>query len=170
MTLPAPRDLPAGHHEARRTHLLREIATAPRARRASRRLLTGAGVVLLAGSGVGAAAAAGAFHGASSGSSTTVACFGRAAIDHSSMAVIHPQDTDPVRACHAMWQHRLVHGPPSSRPAKTGTPTPGASTTVPPLVACRLAGRPGKAVTIGVFPGPPRTCAALGLTAVSGAG
>ena len=91
MTLPESRDLPAGHHEARRAHLLREIALPPHAGRTSRRLLTGAGVVLLAGSGVGAAAAAGAFHGASTGSTTTVACFGRAAIDHSSMAVIHPQ-------------------------------------------------------------------------------
>jgi hypothetical protein len=156
MTLPEPRDLPAGHHEARRTHLLREITLSPRARRTPRRLLTGAGVVLLAGTGVGAA---GVFHGASAGSTTTVACFGRAAIDHSSMAVIHPQDTDPVRACQAMWHHRLVHGPPSSRTA-----------TVPPLVACRLAERPGRAVTVGVFPGPPSTCATLGLSAMTGGG
>lgn len=169
MNLPQPRDLPPGRHEVRRAHLVSEIERdAVRRRPRSRRLLTGASVVVLAGTGIAAAAAAGALHGSGPASTLTVACFDRAAISTASRTVIHPPGTDPVGACQAMWEHRLIVGPPASRPAKAGTGRPVGGPTAPPLVACSLHNGKGGTGPIGVFPGRPGTCESLGLTPAPG--
>ena len=67
------------------------------------------------------------------------------------------QVVNAVSVCAALWRQGILHpGPQGVR----GRATPGAEGNgqVPPLVACVLPGGTG-----AVFPGTPRTCAALGL-------
>lgn len=164
MNLPEPRALPAGQHQRRREHLIREISRNARPRTVSRRALTGVGAVVLAGSGLAAAASAGVLPGSGGRPSTTVACFARAATEHVSVTVIHPPDPDPVHACQMVWRHRMIKSQLQSTPANAQAGRISGPATPPSLVACTLNGKPGQPAPVGVFPGPPSTCQALGLS------
>jgi hypothetical protein len=159
MNVPDPRPLPAGQHLLRREHLLQEIRRSVRPRVVSRRVLRGAGAIVLAGSGLAAAASAGVLPGTGGRPTSTVVCYSRAATQHVSATIIHPPDPDPVHACQMVWGHRMLIPPPRNRPAKANGPS-----AVPPnLVACALKAKNGQPAPVGVFPGPPETCQRLGL-------
>lgn len=168
MNLPEPRALPAGRHQLRREHLLREISR-DRPRAISRRVLSGVGAVVLAGSGLAAAASAGVLPGSDGRTTHTVACFARASTEHVSVTVVHPRDPDPVHVCQMMWSHRMVNLQAQDRPVKTLGSQQNARPTPPSLVACALSAQHGRSAPVGVFPGTPGTCQSLGLLPVASA-
>ena len=140
LTVPAPRDLPPGHLQARKEHLVSEVALSLGAaqRRHRRRLALGALVpavaLLLAGVGVAAylfTRPATQLEG--------IGCYRSASLD-ADTAVVSGDGRSPVAACAEIWRSAF------------GTPAPT-------LQACVL-----ESGAVGVFPGPnAETCRRLGL-------